>query len=72
MRHGCPVHTDVELVAEFQELPARELGPVVGDDAVGHSEAVNDVGEEHHRLFCPEICDGAYFDPLGELVDGDE
>jgi hypothetical protein len=35
MRHGCPVHVDVELIAELQELSACELGPVVGDDGVG-------------------------------------
>jgi hypothetical protein len=69
MRHGCPVHADVELVAEFQELSARELGPVVRDDGVGHSEAVDDVGEERHRLLCPKICDGAHLHPLRELVD---
>jgi hypothetical protein len=62
----------VELVAEFQELPARELGPVVGDDGIRHSEAVDDVGEERHRLLCPEIRDGAHLHPLGELVNSDQ
>jgi hypothetical protein len=69
MCHSCPIHTDVEFVAEFQEFPARELGPVVGDDGVWHSEAMDDVGEERHRLLCPEICNGAHFYPLGKLVD---
>jgi hypothetical protein len=72
MRHSCPVHTDVELIAEFQELPARELGPVVGNDGVGHSEAVDDVGEERHCLLCPEIRDGVCLHPLGELVNSDQ
>jgi hypothetical protein len=72
MRYDCPVHVDVELIAELQELSALELGPVVGDDGVGHFEAIDDVGEERHRLLCPEIRDGAYLHPLGELVYGDQ
>jgi hypothetical protein len=70
--HSCPIHTDVEFVAKLQEFPARELGPVVGDDGVWHSKAVDDVGEERHRLLCPEIRDGAYLHPLGKLVDRDQ
>jgi hypothetical protein len=30
--HGGPVHPDVVILAEVQELPAGELGVVVGDD----------------------------------------
>jgi hypothetical protein len=63
---------DVELVTELQELSARELGPIVSDDRVGHSKPVNDVGEEHYGLLCPEIRDWAHLDPLGELVDGNQ
>jgi hypothetical protein len=44
--HSRPIHTDVEIVAKLQEFPARELGRVVGDDGVWHSEAVDDIGEE--------------------------
>jgi hypothetical protein len=47
----------VVLVAEFQEFPAGELGPVVSDDGVGHPEPVDDVGEECYGLLCPEIRD---------------
>jgi hypothetical protein len=43
----------VEFVAELQEFPARELGPVVGDDGVWHSKMVDDVSEERHYLFRP-------------------
>jgi hypothetical protein len=59
----------VEIVAELQEFPARELGPVVGDDGVGHSKVMDDIGEERHRLLCPEVRNGAHFYPLGKLVD---
>jgi hypothetical protein len=72
VRHGRPIHADVKLVAELQELPADELGPVVGDDGVRHPKPVDDVGEERHRLLCPEICDRAHLDPLGKLVDGNQ
>jgi hypothetical protein len=62
----------VELVAELQELSGRELGPVVGDDGVGHSKPVDDVDEERYGLRRPEIRDGAHLDPFGELVDGNQ
>jgi hypothetical protein len=45
MRHGRPIDADVELVTELQELSARELGPVVGDDGVRDPEPLDDVGE---------------------------
>jgi hypothetical protein len=41
-----PVHTDVVVVAEVEELLPHKLGAVVGDDRVGYAEAINDVGEE--------------------------
>jgi hypothetical protein len=34
MSHGGPVHPDVMILAEVQELSAGELGAVVGDDGV--------------------------------------
>jgi hypothetical protein len=72
MRHGCPFHADVEFVVELQEFSTRELGPVVGDDRVGHSKAVEDVGEERHGLLRPEVRNGAHLHPLGKLVDGNQ
>jgi hypothetical protein len=48
------------------------LGPVVGDDGVEHSKAVDDVGEEHHSLLRAEIRDGVHLYPLGKFVDGDQ
>jgi hypothetical protein len=32
--HGGPIHPDVVILAEVQELSAGELGVVVGDDGV--------------------------------------
>jgi hypothetical protein len=70
--HGCPIHTDVEFVAELQEFPARELGPVVGDDGVRRSKTMDGVSEERHCLLCPEIRNGAHLYPLGKFVDCDQ
>jgi hypothetical protein len=72
MRDSCPIHADVVLVAELEEFPASELGPVVGDDRVGHPEPVDDVGEELYGLFCLEICDWAHLNLLGKLINGDQ
>jgi hypothetical protein len=44
--YGGPVHPDVVVFAEVQELPAGELGAVVGDDGVQDSKAMDDVGED--------------------------
>jgi hypothetical protein len=53
--HGSPVHPDVVILAEVQELSATELGAVVGDDGVRDPKAMDDVGEERHRLFGPDV-----------------
>jgi hypothetical protein len=70
--YGGPVHPDVVILAEVQELSAGELGAVVGDDGVWDPKAMDDVGEEHHRLFGPDVVQGSDLDPLGEFVDGDQ
>ena len=43
--HCRPVHTDVMLIAEVQELFAGELSDVVDDDDAGNPKPVDDVGE---------------------------
>jgi hypothetical protein len=70
--HGSPVHPDMVILAEVQELSADELGAVVGDDGVRDPKAMDDVGEECHRLFGPDAVQGSVLDPLGEFVDGDQ
>jgi hypothetical protein len=62
----------VEFIAKLQEFPARELGPVVGDDGIGHSKAMDDVREKRHCVLCPEIRNGAHLYPLGKFVDCDQ
>jgi hypothetical protein len=48
------------------------LGPVVGDDGIRYPEPVDDVSEERHGLFRPEVRDWACLDPFGELIHGDK
>jgi hypothetical protein len=52
--YGGPVHPDVVVLAEVQELRANELGAVVDDDGVWDPKVMDDVGEERHRLFGPD------------------
>ena len=52
--YGGPVHSDLVILAEVQELSATELGAIVGDDGVRDPKAMDDVGEERHRLLEPD------------------
>jgi hypothetical protein len=52
--YGGPVHTNVVVLAEVQELLASELGAIVGDDEVRDPKAMDDVGEERDRLLGPD------------------
>jgi hypothetical protein len=52
--YDSPVHLDVVVLAEVQELSASELGAIVGDDGIRDPKAMDDVGEERHRLFGPD------------------
>jgi hypothetical protein len=54
MSYDGPVHTDVVVVAEVQELFSGELRAIVGDDWVWDPEAMDDFGEERHRLLGPD------------------
>jgi hypothetical protein len=72
MCDGRPIHTDVVVIAKFQEFSAGKLGAIVGDDEVRHSKPVDDVRKEGHGLFCPELRDWACLDPLGEFVHDDQ
>jgi hypothetical protein len=42
------------VLAEVQELLPSELGAIVGDDGVQDPKAMDDVGEECHRLLGPD------------------
>jgi len=57
-------------ITEVQELFAGELSAVVGDDDVGNSKPVDDVGEEKDGLLGADVRDALSLDPFGEFVDG--
>jgi hypothetical protein len=52
--YGGPVHTDVVVFAEVQELLPSELHAIVGDDGVWDPKAMDDICEERHRLLGPD------------------
>jgi hypothetical protein len=52
--YGGPVHTDVVVLAEVQELLPSELRAIVGDDGVQDPKVMDDVGEERHCLLGPD------------------
>ena len=51
------------LIAEVQELFARELSAVVSDDDVGNPKLVDDVGEGKDNLLGADVGDGSSLDP---------
>jgi hypothetical protein len=70
--YGGPVHTDVVVLAEVQELFSDELRAIVGNDGVRDPKAMDDACEERHRLLGPDAGQGSDLDSLGEFVDGDQ
>jgi hypothetical protein len=72
MGHDWPVHVDMVLAAETQELLSCELCVVVRDDGVRDSKAMDDVYEESHHLLSLDVGEGSDLDPLGEFVNGDQ
>jgi hypothetical protein len=61
---GGPIHTDVAIIAELDELFSTELGAFVGDDRVGDPEAIDDAGEERYNFLRVNDCDWVSLDPL--------
>jgi hypothetical protein len=52
--YGGPVHTDVVVLAEVQELLPSELRAIVGDYGVWDPKAMDDICEERNRLLGPD------------------
>ena len=64
---------DLVLRAEARPLPTRKIGPVVGDDGMGKSEATNEVlPEEFANLLPCDIEERYCFYPFYEVVCGDK
>jgi hypothetical protein len=72
MHHRCILYLDAELFGELLKFARGEVGAVVGDDAVRHAVSVDDGLEELDRHSRFLIGDWDSFDPLGELVNGDQ
>jgi hypothetical protein len=60
-----PVNPDPVSVNELQELLAYEVGPIVCDDGVWHTELVDNVKEELDGDLGVGFGDGFHLDPLG-------
>jgi hypothetical protein len=72
MRHQCVLDLDIELFGEFLKFARGEVGAVVGDDAIRYAVSVDDGLEELDCRGRFLVGDWDGFDPLGELVDGDQ
>jgi hypothetical protein len=60
------------ILAEILEGRASEGCTQVGDDPIGHTEAVCDVSHELCRFIRCYFRNRSDFDPLSEFVDGDQ
>jgi hypothetical protein len=67
-----PVHPDVVIIIEIQELFPSELSASIVDDGVRDSKTENDVLDEIHYLLGANISQGPRLDPLSQLVDHDK
>jgi hypothetical protein len=72
VRHRCVLYLDAELLGELLKFTCGEVGAVVGDDAVRHAISVDDGLKKLDRRSRFLIGDWDSFDPLGELIDGDQ
>lgn len=72
MGYGSPVDSDAKVAAEVDELPPGELSSLVGDDGVRYPKPMDNTKDELGRFLGANFCDQPGFNPLCELVDGDE
>jgi hypothetical protein len=72
MCHRRVLDLDAELFGELLKFARGEVGAIVGDDAVWYAVSVDDRLEELDRRSRFLIGDWDSFDPLGELVNGDQ
>jgi hypothetical protein len=72
MCHRRVLDLYAELFREVLKLALGEIRAVVRDDAVRHSVPVDDGLEELDRCSRLLVGDRDCFDPLGELVDGNQ
>jgi hypothetical protein len=72
MRHQCVLDLDAGLFGELLKFARGEVGAVVGDDDVRYAISVDDGVKELDRRSRFLLADWDGFDPLRELVDGDQ
>jgi hypothetical protein len=72
VHHRCVLYLDAELFGKLLKFARGEVGTVVGDDAVWYAIPVDDGLEKLDRRSRFLIGDWDGFDPLGELVNGDQ
>jgi hypothetical protein len=64
VRYGRPIHADMVIVAESEELFTDELCVIVGDDGVWDPKEVDNIGKEEHHLLRFDSRDRPSFNPL--------
>jgi hypothetical protein len=62
--HSYPIHADMVIIIETEELFTGELRAIVGDDGVWDLEAMNNAGKEEHHLLRLDLCDWPSLNPL--------
>ena len=67
-----PIDPDPIPLCKFLEEFAHEVGSIVGDDGIWHTESINDVQEELDGLLGIDGSDRFCLYPFGELVDCDK
>src|SRR6266540_5306824 len=70
--HRSVADFDAEFFAPIFEFCAGELSAIICDNPVGDAESDHNVLEEFLRFGNCDHSDRFGFNPLGELVDGDE
>jgi hypothetical protein len=64
-----PVHPDVVIITEIQELFPGKLSVIVGDDGGRDPEMENDVLDKIYYLLGANLSQEPCLNPLSELVD---
>jgi hypothetical protein len=64
-----PIHPDVVVITEIQEIFPGELSVVVGDDGVRDPEVENNVLDEIYYLLGANLHQGPCLDSFSKLVD---
>jgi hypothetical protein len=67
-----PVHVDVSVITEIQEIFSDEPSVVVGNDRVRNPKTKNHVLDEIHGMLGADFSQGLCLDPLSKFINRDE